>query len=346
MVFETLESLGLRKLIVVSDRPTGLRALIAIDDTTLGPAAGGVRTQVYPDEWTALREAARLARIMTLKCALAGLPCGGGKCVVLDHPGLDRPRAFELLGAAVESLGGLFRTAGDLGTREADLRAMERRTRYVHLDAQGLDLPGATARGVLLAMQVGMQSLGARDLVDVEVLVQGVGVVGTAVARALVEAGARVTVTDRDPARAAEVAESLGTDVVGAAEAMEMACDVFCPCASSGVIDDVVARTLPCRLVCGAANDPLTDDHVAEILRQRNVLYIPDFVASAGAVIEGIGASILGLADRTEWIERIATTTRSVIDGAREQGITTVAMARALAQKRIDEAMPKWRRRG
>jgi leucine dehydrogenase len=346
MLFHTLESIGLRKLIAIQDQSSGLRALIAIDDTTLGPAAGGVRTMAYPDEWAALRDAAALARTMTLKCALADLPCGGGKAVVLDHPGLDRPHAFEVLGAAVESLGGLFRTAGDLGTHEADLRAMERRTRYVHLDAQGLDLTGTAARGVLLAMREGLAFQGTEGFADVEVVVQGIGAIGEAVARELVDAGARVTLADVDVVRAADVAAALGATVVDASEATRTVCDVFSPCATGGVIDEETARTIPCRVVCGSANNPLTSDAVAEILEARGVLYVPDFVANAGAVIEGIGASMLGLEDRTELIDRIAVTTRTVVEQARARGVSTVAMAKALAQERIEEAMPKWRRRG
>ena len=346
MLFDTLEELDLRKLVMVSDPPSGLRALIAIHDTTLGPAAGGVRTWAYPDEWAALRDAAALARTMTYKCALAGLPCGGGKAVVLDHPGLERGRAFEILGAAVESLGGLFRTAGDLGTHQPDLRAMERRTRYVSLDAQGLDLEGATARGVLLAIVEAARAIGADDIADLSVIVQGVGAMGAALATALTDAGARVTLTDLDGARAAEVAMALGARVVDPAEATRTPCDVFAPCAVGGLIDAATAADLPCRVVCGAANNPLSDDAVVDVFEARGVLYIPDFVANAGAVIEGMGHSVLELDDRTSLIERIAETTRAVIDAARVRGVTTLEVARALAQERIAEAMPKWRRSG
>lgn len=346
MLFETLDQVDLHRLVVVRDAPSGLRALIAIHDTTLGPAAGGVRTREYADEWEALREAASLARTMTYKCALAGLPCGGGKAVVMDHPGLDRARAFEVLGAAIESLGGLFRTAGDLGTTQADLRAMEHRTRFVHLDEQGLDLEGAAARGVVLALSEAAIALGVPVLAGLSAVVQGAGKIGAAVVRKLVDEGVRVAVADLDETRAAEVSAATGATVLDAVEATRTRCDVFVPCALGGVIDETIARSIPCRIICGAANNPLTDDALAEVLASRGVLYVPDFVANAGAVIEGIGASLMGLDDRSALIERIAETTREVLEEAHTQGATPLAVARGLAELRIAEAMPKWRRTG
>jgi leucine dehydrogenase len=346
VLFDALDQVDLHRLVVVRDAPSGLRALIAIHDTTLGPAAGGVRTRPYPDEWSALREATHLARAMTYKCALAGLPCGGGKIVVMEGRDLARARAFEALGAAVESLGGLVRTAGDMGTHPADLRAMERRTRYVHLDAQGLDLHGATARGVVHAIAAAADALELGALAGLHVVVQGAGVIGTAVARALVQAGARVSLADLLSARAQAVAREVGAEAIDATAAATTPCDVFAPCAAGGVIDTFVADHVPCRIVCGAANNPLEDELALERLEARGVLYVPDFVASAGAVIEGIGASVLGLADRTELIDRIGDTTRRVIVAAREREASTLAVARALAEERIAEAMPKWRRPG
>jgi leucine dehydrogenase len=346
VLFDTLEELGLRKLVVVSDPPSGLRAMIAIHDTTLGPAAGGVRTRAYPDEWSALREVAALARTMTYKCALAGLPCGGGKAVVMDHPDLDRTHAFEVLGEAIESLGGLFRTAGDLGTHESELRAIERRTQYVSCDPQGIDLEGATARGVLLAMREAASFVGIEDLHGLDVIVQGVGSIGSVLVRDLVESGARVRVTDTDPERLRAVAEAYAVETVDAAVALETPCDVFAPCAISSVVDESVAQKIPARILCGAANNPLADDSVADALAARNVLYVPDFVANAGGVIEGMGDALLELEDRSALIERIAETTRKVLEAARDRHDTPLAVAHALARERIDEAMPKWRRRG
>ncbi len=346
LLFDTLDELGLRRLMAVSDPPSGLRALIAIHDTTLGPAAGGVRTRAYPDEWAALRDVTDLARTMTFKCALAGLPCGGGKVVVMDHPGLHREQAFELLGAAIESLGGLFHTAGDLGTTEDDLRAMERRSQYISCDSQGIDLEGATSRGVVLAIREAALFAGLGELAALDVIVQGVGAIGAVLVRDLVDAGARVRVSDLDPARAEAVGTMYGVEVIAPDTAVSTTCDLFAPCAVGGVIDASVAASIPTRVICGAANNPLADDSLADVLAARGVLYVPDFVANAGAVIEGMGRSVMGLDDRSGLIERIADTTRSVLEQAREHDRSPLVEARAIAQERIDEAMPKWRRRG
>jgi leucine dehydrogenase len=338
MLFDRLGEVGLERLVVVSDPSSGLRALVAIHDTTLGPAAGGVRTRRYPDEWAALAEVASLARTMTYKCALVGLPCGGGKAVVLDHDGLDRQLAFERLGAAVQELGGLFRTAGDLGTRVEDLRAMARRCHYVHHSADGLDLEGATARGVVLALGEAVRFLGAGGLRDLDIIVQGAGAVGSRVVAALAHAGARVRVADVRPDRAEATARASGATTIDAALAMATPCDVFSPCAAGGVIDRGVAEEIPCRVICGAANNPLCEDVLAQVLAARRVLFVPDFVAGAGAVAEGIGTSILALDDRAPLVDRIAEVTREVLTIAAERSQTPLAAARELAHARLAAA--------
>src|SRR5262245_3399538 len=176
------------RLVAVRDERSGLEALIVIDDVTLGPAAGGVRTRAYPSLDDAVADCARLARAMTVKCALGGLDAGGGKAVVLDRPGLDRPRAFAVLGERIAELGGLFRTAGDLGTTAADLAAMARFCRWVHTDES--NLAGAVARGLVRCVEACVRAragAGAHriQLDGLRVAVQGCGAIGAAVAEAL-----------------------------------------------------------------------------------------------------------------------------------------------------------------
>jgi leucine dehydrogenase len=160
------------------DAASGLEAILVIDDDTLGPAAGGVRTRSYPSLAEARADAAALARAMTIKCALAGLDAGGGKCVVLDHPGLDRPRAFAELGARIAELGGGFRTAGDLGTTDADLAAMASTCAWVHA---GSDLAGAVARGVVRCIEACAAVRGV-PVAGLAVAIQGCGAIGAAAA--------------------------------------------------------------------------------------------------------------------------------------------------------------------
>jgi leucine dehydrogenase len=330
--FDLCAQLGLARLHLVSDPASGLRALIALDDTTLGPAAGGVRTRRYATFAEALADAAALARAMTEKCALAGLAAGGGKAVVLDHEGLDRPRAFAALGARVEELGGLFRTAGDLGTTAADLAAMATTTRFVHPDEAGL--AEAVGRGHLRCVE----ALAARrgvPLAGLRVAVQGAGAVGAAVIRALSRGGAEVTLADLDEARARAVAEETGARVVAPDRILEEACDVIAPCAIGGVIDERVASRIRAFAVCGVANNALAGDHVADVLRARGIWLVPDQVASAGAVIEGIGRSVMGLTDRGPLLDRLGETATALLDEAEARGISTVTAARERARARI-----------
>jgi leucine dehydrogenase len=313
-------------MIRIVDAASGLDAVIAIDDDTLGPAAGGVRTRAYASEAAAQADAQALARAMTIKCALAGLDAGGGKCVVRDHAGLDRPRAFRVLGAAIEDLRGAFRTAGDLGTRAEDLAAMAETTRYVHTDERGL--AAAVARG--LAGCIG--ALGPIE--GARVAVQGAGAIGAAVVRELVARGAHVVVADLDRAKA----EATGARVIDPSALFDQDVDVLAPCAIGGVIDEAIASHLRARAVCGAANNVFHGELAARVLHDRGVLVVPDVLASAGAVIDGIGASVMHLGDRTPLIDALAATAADLLRESRATDRTTTELAIARARARITAA--------
>jgi leucine dehydrogenase len=288
-----------------------------------------VRTARYPSWQAAARDAARLARAMTEKCALAGLAAGGGKAVVLDHPGLDRARGFAMLGERIEELGGLFRTAGDLGTTFADLTELARTTRFVHDEA---GLPGAVGLSTLRCIE----AIAARRGVGVaglRVAIQGAGAIGGAVAQVLAGAGAQVLIADVDAARARAVAVAVGGQVVAPEDILAAEVDVVAPCARGGVLDAAAAARLRAWAVCGAANGVLADDGVAELLRARGICHVPDALASAGAVIEGIGRSVMGMADRTPLIDALAETTRAILDEAEARALTPLAVARARARQ-------------
>jgi leucine dehydrogenase len=341
MIFDLLDSVAASRVVLVRDRASGLRAVIVIDSTELGPAVGGIRTFRYASDAEALADAAALAKTMTLKCAIAGLPCGGGKGVVLDGPELDRPRAFAALGDAIESLRGAFLTGGDLGTTEEDVRTMSRRTRYAHAEGAELDVSGSTARGVVIALEAAARHAGLGErpgsapLAGLEVVVQGVGAVGGRIAERLAQAGARLMICDVDGVRAAEVAQRTGARVIPPSDATRTRCDAFVPCAKGEIVDRAVASSLPCRVICGAANNPIVDDGAFEELERRGVVVVPDFVASAGGVIEGIGASVLGLADRTPLLEAIGATVSTVLGRAAATGRGTYEIAREIARERI-----------
>lgn len=338
-LLERLAHLDTARCVLWTDAASGLRAILAIDDVTLGPAAGGVRTRAYPSLDDAIDDAARLARAMTIKCALAGLDAGGGKAVVVDHPGLDRARAFEVLGERVEELGGLFRTAGDLGTTAADLRAMATRTRYVHADDR--PLAAAVARGVVRCIEACAQFRSGREgtkLAGLRVAVQGAGAIGAAVARALAAEGVELRVADLDRERAESVASAVGGRAVDAHSILEEDVDVVAPCAAGGVVDASDARAMRAWALCGAANNVLAGRDAAGVLRERGIVHVPDPIASAGAVIEGIGRTVMGLSDRTPLIDALGATALEVLDEARAAGRTPIEVAETLARRRIAAA--------
>jgi leucine dehydrogenase len=329
-LFETLEAQDTSRCIVVSDPPSGLRAFIVIDDTTLGPAAGGVRTKRYASAREALEDAALLARAMTLKCAIAGLAHGGGKAVVMDHPGLHRELAFERLGQRIEELGGLFRTAGDLGTSETDLAAMARVTRYVSAD--GAVLAEAVAQGLIGCMQA-CADVAGKSLRGARVAIQGAGLIGRAAALAAVREGVRVIVSDLEPERAEQLAREVDGETCPASDILLADADIVAPCATGGVIDAEVAQHMKAWALCGAANNALGDPQAADILSSRGILHVPDPIASAGGVIRGLSdeASNHG----TLLIRGLGATARLVLEASLRDRRTPQRIAEALAWERV-----------
>jgi leucine dehydrogenase len=333
--FELVTELGLARLTLWSDRPSGLRALLAVDDVTLGPAVGGIRTRAYPTLAAAIQDAAALARAMTRKAALGRLDAGGCKIVVLDHPGLDRPAAFARLGELIEELGGMVRTAGDLGTTADDLAAVARTCRFV--DTSHEDLGGATARTVLRCVEACAEAKG-RAVAGLTVAVQGCGAIGAAVARALAAVGARVIVADVDAARAEATARAVDGRVVSPDSILTEEVDLVSPCAIGGAITEDVAGRVRAWAVCGAANNVLAGPGAEARLAERGVLYVPDFIASAGAVVHGIGKNLMGLTDPTPLVDAVGITAREVLAESRASGRLATDVAVERAERRIEAA--------
>lgn len=321
------------EVLFLRDPRTGARAVLAVHDTTLGPAFGGIRRLAYAHTAAALADVLALARAMTWKCAMAGLPAGGGKAVILDRPGLDRGSAYRLVGDAVARLGGRFHTGPDVGTTSEDLAVVASRTRHCATKAHG-DLGGSTADGVFAAMRATAAHAGF-DLAKATVLVQGIGAVGQPLCERLHAHGARLVVTDLDGARAVQVAARLRARVVPAAQATTVACDVFAPCAIGGVLDERVAETLPARAVCGAANNVLASAAAGRVLHARGIPVAPDFVANAGGLVHGVCVELFGHQPEPERFSRIGETVRRVLTESRAADVPPEVVALQQARERV-----------
>jgi leucine dehydrogenase len=295
-IFDTLAQLGYGQLHFGCDPASGLRALIGVHSTRLGPGIGGCRIRVYPSEDEAVHDVSRLARAMTYKAALARLPHGGGKAVILAPPDIasftpDRRTAlFVAFGRFVESLGGRYVTTEDSGTSAADMDVIRSVTHHVlgtSVERGGSGDPSPyTALGVRRGIEaIAHAVLDRADLTGLHVAIQGVGHVGAHLARELAAAGARLTVAEIDERRRDAVARELDARVAGIDQILEVECDVLAPCALGGAITEDVVPRLNTRAIAGAANNQLQTAGVGRALRQRRIFYAPDYAINAGGLI-------------------------------------------------------------
>jgi leucine dehydrogenase len=277
---------------LVHDRASGLTAIIALHSTHLGPGAGGTRFWHYRDPQGAMRDALRLSRGMSYKNAMAGLPMGGGKAViVLDRNRTRTPEMLAAFGDAVQALGGRYVTAEDVGASEADMVAISKRTPHVcGLPAGEGQLGGDpgpfTAIGIFLGIKAAVAyKLGSDSLKSVRVALQGCGSVGGGVARLLAKEGAVLTVADVDGGKAKRLAGEIGGHAVAAEAIMGISCDVFSPNALGAILDDEGVGRLDCTVVAGGANNQLARPEHGQRLAERGILYAPDYVINAGGII-------------------------------------------------------------
>jgi leucine dehydrogenase len=339
-IFEELADSGAHRVLAVRDQASGLRGFIAIDDVTLGPACGGIRSLPYPSTGAALADVAKLSRAMTLKCAVAGLDAGGGKTVVMLHPEMDRAAAFRRLGEFIEDLGGLYRTAGDLGTTHQDLLHVAERTKYVN--TSGEQLGRATGQGIVNCIRACARDRGRADLAGLRIAVQGCGLIGAGVARSMAGQGAKVLVADVDEARARALAAEVGGDWRPAESILTADVDIVSPCAVGGILTPQVAREIRAWAICGGANNQLSDPAVDTLLAERGIVYVPDFLASSGAVIDGIARSVMNT-EPDPLIAGLEETALSILRRARSEGRGTDAVGRAIARARIEAAKDRRR---
>lgn len=278
---------------LVRDPQSGLTAIIALHSTHLGPGAGGTRFWHYAEPEGAMRDALRLSRGMSYKNAMAGLPMGGGKAVILaDETRTKSPQMLAAFADAVDRLGGRYVTAEDVGISEADMAAVAERTKFVSgLPTTGENSAGGdpgpfTALGIFLGIKAAVaHKLGQDSVEGVHVAIQGTGSVGGGVARLLAKDGARLTLSDIDETRAQALAKELGAQAVSPDAIMSVPCDVFSPNALGAILDDAGIGNLDCKVVAGGANNQLKRAEHGPMLAERGILYAPDYVINAGGII-------------------------------------------------------------
>ena len=327
------------------DERSGLRCLVAVHDTRLGPAVGGTRMRAYENEGEALEDALRLSEAMAYKTAAADLDLGGGKAVIVGDPAEKTDDLLHAYGRVVDSYGGSFVTGEDVNVDVEDLRTVGEVTDYVGGD-EGGEGTRVTARGVRHGIEAalaetrgdGTDGSGDDSLAGTHVAVQGVGKVGRWLVEELVEAGAEVTVADVDGAAVERVEREYGVSSVTPEEVYDVGCDVFAPCALGGVLNDETVPRLRCDAVCGSANNQLEARRHADALADRGILYAPDYVANAGGLVAGVAEMEGGdTADALARVAGVRDRLERTFETAREEGITPVAAADRYAERRMAE---------
>lgn len=329
-------------VLIGREAETGYHGIIAIHSTVLGPAVGGTRFWNYASEADALTDALRLSQGMTYKNALAGLPLGGGKSIIIgDNKAPHREKLLRAHGRFVDTLNGRYITAEDVGTSPADMEIVRAETQYVAGLVGGSGDPSPfTARGVFRAIQASAKFLWKSDeLAGVTVALQGCGHVGYNLAKLLHDAGAKLIVTDVDQNNSSRVVEEFAAETVQPDEIFSVEADVFAPCALGGVLNDRTIPELKVQIVAGAANNQLLEERHGAMLHERNILYAPDYVANAGGVLNGC-RELFGwkAEDALQKIDEIYNTTLRIFESAQDQGITTNKAADRLAEDRLRRA--------
>jgi leucine dehydrogenase len=347
MDISEIEVEGYEKVVRCRDAASGLYAIIAVHDTTLGPALGGMRMLPYASEQEAQFDVLRLSRGMTYKSAIANTGLGGGKSVILGDPKTKKtPELFRAMGRFIDSLGGLYITAEDMNISIPDLEIVREETRWVtglSVESGSSGNPSPyTAYGCLVGIRATVEeAFGSPDLDGKHVLLQGIGAVGGRLAVLLKEAGARVTICDINGARVDELRAEHGFEVVDDEDHMSTACDVYAPCARGAGINDTTIPLLECKVVAGCANNVLLEPRHADGLRKRGILYAPDYVINAGGIINVAMELLPGGYEEAEAmrrIEHIADSLREVFAISKRDDVPTNTAAQRLAEERLAAA--------
>lgn len=330
-------------LTFLRDEASGLFAIIAVHSTVLGPSAGGTRFWSYENSDAAVTDALRLSRAMSLKNAMARIPHGGGKAVIMRPEGeFDRDALFTAYGRGLERVGGAYYTAEDVGVSTQDMQTIRRQTSFVagldEGDAASGDPSPVTADGVFRCLKAAVKyKLGRDNISGLTVAIQGLGGVGYGLAEHLNSAGAKLIVTDINQEVLQKAQSELGATVVGLDDIYSVNCDVFAPCALGGAINEASLEVLKASIICGAANNQLSSEAVGDSLPSRGILYCPDYVVNGGGIIN-VASELSGTYDPA-WVDSklddLVETLLQVIEGASKNGLSTNTIADRIALSRI-----------
>jgi len=341
-LFDTLAEMGHEEIVMCSDPSVGYKGILAVHSTKLGPALGGTRFWQYATDEDAITDALRLSRGMTYKNAVAGLHLGGGKSIIIgDNKTRNREKIFRAHGRFVQTLGGRYITAEDVGTSTKDMSYVQMETKHVAgLAGKSGDPSPVTAHGVFRAVQASAnRKWGSDSLEGKTVAIQGCGSVGSYLAKELHEAGARLIVSDIDAAKTEKVSKATGAKVVKGNAIFTAVADIFSPCALGGIINDKTIPKLKVEIVAGGANNQLLEERHGDELQRRGILYAPDYVANAGGVINVYGEVAGWDAQRAlDKADDIYDTILKVFDIAEAKKIPTYEEADRLAELRLAEA--------
>lgn len=344
-IFEYMQQYDYENLLFCQDKALDFKAIIAIHDTTLGPATGGCRMwQDYPSEMDAIEDALRLARGMTYKYAAAGVNLGGGKAVIIGDPKrTDREPIFRALGKFINRLGGKYITGEDVGTTLQDMEYIRMETEHVvtlptYLGGAG-DIAPMTALGTIRAMQACCNRIyGSDSLEGKKIAVQGLGAVGHNVVEQLHELGARLTVTDIDTAKVETMTVRFEAGAVQVEEIYDVDCDIFCPCALGKVINDDTLSRLKCKIICGSANNQLAEERHGDRLEEAGIVYAPDYIANAGGTIydtDRLGVGGVSHERGKTKVTRVYDNMQRVFEIADRDRLPTYQAADRMAEERI-----------
>lgn len=348
-VFEEVKRRGHEEVAFFNFPEAGLRAIVGIHNTVLGPALGGCRMRVYDNEWAAIDDALRLSEGMTYKSSIAGLDLGGGKAVVIADPalaGAPRRELFLRFGECLNRLAGKYITAEDMGTSVADVMIVREISKHVAGIAPehggGGDPSPWTARGVFKSIVAACERrFNSNDLSKRHITVQGVGHVGRYLVQQLVEAGAKVTIADTVEAHVAAVKQEFKVTAVEPQAIYDVECDVYAPCAVGQTVNPGTIKRLKCSIIAGAANNQLLDAAMYGLIESRGILYCPDFVVNAGGVIN-VGAEYVAGGYNRDWVtkkvDQIYHTIHRILDESERQKVFPEVVAVALAKERIAQA--------